>query len=241
MAYYWMPPDNQPPQIAPSLVNYKRGVGTDTTQLSPVSTRTGQDEPPYPYPTKREPGNPTVLPKALLEQFHFTFLIRHPKFSIPSYHRCTTPPLDDITGWSGVGFDEAGYAELRRLFDYLRSEGLVGPRIAGQAANGTTNGANGVNGTNGANGHDSGVEICVLDADDLLDNPTGMIEAYCKSTGIPYEPGMLKWEGEYHQTYARTVFEKWRGWHEDAIDSSELKARTHVSARCHVKAYIDIS
>ena len=219
MAYYWMPPENKPPQIAPSLVNYKRGVGTDTTQLSPVTTRTGKDVPPYPYSTEGEPGNPTVLPKDLLSQFHFTFLIRHPKHSIPSYHRCTTPPLDDITGWHSVGFNEAGYAELRRLFDYLRQEGLVGPRIAGQSANGA----------NDRNGNDSGIEICVLDADDVLDNPTAMIEAYCNSTGIKYEPEMLKWEEEHHQTYAKEVFEKWRGWHEDAINSTELKARTHVS------------
>ena len=101
----------------------------------------------------------------------------------------------------------------------------MGPRIAGQSANG----ANDANGANGANGADSGVEICVLDADDVLDNPTGMIEAYCKSTGIKYEPEMLKWKEEHHQKYAREVFEKWRGWHEDAINSEELKARTHVS------------
>lgn len=228
MAYYWMPPKNQPPQIAPSLVNYKRGVGTDTTQLAPAPVSNGSNGSkaeigssgkPYPYPTEAEAGNPTVLPKDLLSQFHFTFLIRHPKHSIPSFHRCTTPPLDTVTGWSDVGFDETGYAELRRLFDYLRAEGLVGPRLAGESANGT----------NGDHGKDSGVEICVLDADDVLDNPTGMIEAYCKSTGIPYEPEMLKWDGEYHQKYAREAFEKWRGWHEDAINSDELKARTHVS------------
>ncbi|KAF1980108.1 hypothetical protein BU23DRAFT_548304 [Bimuria novae-zelandiae CBS 107.79] len=217
MAYYWMPPDNQPPQIAPSLVNYKRGVGTDTTQLSPVITRDGKSGPPYPYLTKGEEGNPTVIPRDLLSQFHFTFLIRHPSRSIPSYHRCTTDPLDKVTGWSGVGFNEAGYAELRRLFDYLRKEGLVGPRVAGQTTNGT----------NGVNGHDSGIEICVLDADDILDNPTGMIEAYCKSTGIKYEPEMLKWSEPHHQAYAKEVFEKWKGWHEDAINSDELKARTH--------------
>jgi hypothetical protein len=219
MAYYWMPPDNKSPKLAPSLINYKRGVGTNTTQLSPVTTRTDKDGPPYPYPTEGEPGNPTVLPKDLLSQFHFTFLIRHPKHSIPSYQRCTTAPLDDVTGWKYVDTNEAGYAELRRLFDYLRNEGLVGPRVAGQRTDGT----------DGEDGKDSSIEICVLDADDVLDNPSAMIEAYCKSTGIKYEPEMLKWNEEYHQSYAKEVFEKWKGWHEDAINSSELKARTHVS------------
>ncbi|KAL1592392.1 helicase [Paraconiothyrium brasiliense] len=220
MAYYWMPPDNNPPKIAPSLINYKRGVGTNTTELSPVTTRTDKDGPPYPYPTEGEPGNPTVLPRDLLSQFHFTFLIRHPKHSIPSYQRCTTAPLDKVTGWNYVNTNEAGYSELRRLFDYLRKEGIVGPRMAGESTNGTE----------GEGGKDSGIEICVLDADDVLDNPSAMIEAYCKSTGIKYEPEMLKWEEDFHQKYAKEVFEKWRGWHDDAINSSELKARTHKKA-----------
>lgn len=214
MAQYWIPPNNKPATIAPSLNNYKRGVGTDTLALSPSTTRTNQDGPPYPYPTKGEPNNPTVVPKDLLASFHFTFLIRHPRNSIPSYYRCTIPPLDAVTGFYNFRPDEAGYDELRRLFDYLRSEGQVGPKLAGEA-------------TNGTNGHNGGVEICLIDADDLLDNPSGIIEAYCKSTGIKYEPEMLTWDTEEDHAYAKETFEKWRGFHDDAIESRELKARTH--------------
>lgn len=232
MAQYWIPPNGKPATVAPSLVNYKRGVGTDTTALSPVTTRSDRDGPPYPYPTKAEPGNPTVIPKDLLANFHFTFLIRHPRNSIPSYYRCTIPPLDEMTGFYNFRPDEAGYDELRRFFDFLRSEGQIGPHFAGEIIDGAINGVNGEKGTNGTNevdGHGKGVEICVIDADDLLDNPTGIIEAYCKSTGIPYEPEMLKWEDQEHHAYAKETFEKWRGFHEDAIHSTELKARTHVS------------
>lgn len=78
-------------------------------------------------------------------------------------------------------------------------------------------------------GEDSGVKITVVDADDLLDNPSGMIEAFCVATGIEYEPEMLKWDTEEDQRYAKCAFEKWRGFHEDAIHSTELKAREHVS------------
>ena len=220
MAQYWIPPNNKPATIAPSLTNYKRGVGTDTTALSPATTHVDRDGPPYPYPTEGEPNNPTVVPKDLLASFHFTFLIRHPRNSIPSYYRCTIPPLDDVTGFHNFRPDEAGYDELRRLFDYLRSEGQVGPRRAGDAANGSADG----------NGDDAGVEICLIDADDLLDNPSGIIEAYCKSTGIKYEPEMLTWDTEEDHAYAKGTFEKWKGFHDDAIQSRELKARTHVSA-----------
>ncbi|KAF2277219.1 uncharacterized protein EI97DRAFT_313755 [Westerdykella ornata] len=201
MAQYWIPPNNQPAQIAPSLASYKRGVGTDT---------------PYPFNTQGEEGNPTVVPKDLLAKFQFAFLIRHPKYSVPSYYRCTIPPLDKLTGFYNFRPDEAGYSELRRLFDYLRSVGQVGPNLAGET-----------HGQAATDGEASGVPITLIDADDLLDNPSGIIEAFCKGTGVKYEPDMLKWGDEKHQTYAKEVFAKWPGFHEDALDSDELRARTH--------------
>jgi DNA repair and recombination protein RAD54B len=73
------------------------------------------------------------------------------------------------------------------------------------------------------------VEICVIDADDLLDNPSGMIEAFCKTTGIEWDPNMLVWDTEKDQEVAKEAFEKWKGFHEDALDSDRLRARTHVS------------
>jgi hypothetical protein len=220
MAQYWIPPAGKPATVAPSLANYRRGVGTDTTQLSPVQSHS-EEGPLYPYDTQGEPNNPTVIPSALLATYHFTFLIRHPKHSIPSYYRCTIPPLDKMTGFYNFRPDEAGYEELRRLFDYLRSEGQIGPKFAGRSeeANGSAN---------GTNGHSDGVEICVIDADDLLDNPSGTIKAFCETTGIKWEPEMLIWKTEEDQAIAQEAFEKWKGFHEDALDSTELRARTHV-------------
>ncbi|KAF1998423.1 hypothetical protein P154DRAFT_495470 [Amniculicola lignicola CBS 123094] len=217
MAQYWIPPSRKPASIAPSLVNYKRGVGTNTLAI-PEGIKVPAKSPPYPYPTKAENRNPTVVPEGLLESFHFTFLIRHPRSSIPSYYRCTVPPLDKVTGFYNFRPDEAGYEELRALFDHLRDVGQIGPDIAG---------SNGANGTHGTNGEKKGVEICVIDADDLLDNPSGIIEAYCKSIGYPYDPDMLKWDGEEHHEYAKAVFEKWKGFHDDAINSKALNTRTH--------------
>ncbi|KAF1844164.1 uncharacterized protein K460DRAFT_369030 [Cucurbitaria berberidis CBS 394.84] len=221
MAQYWIPPNGKPATVAPSLANYRSGVGTDTTALSPVQSRTGKEGPPYPYDTKGEPNNPTVIPADLLATYHFTFLIRHPKYSIPSYYRCTIPPLDKMTGFYNFRPDEAGYEELRQLFNYLRSEGQIGPKLAGQTD---------PNGQAEVNGHTGGVEICVIDADDLLDNPSGVIEAYCKSTGIKWEPEMLIWDTEEDQKIAKEAFEKWKGFHEDALDSDRLRARTHKKA-----------
>ena len=125
-----------------------------------------------------------------------------------------------MTGFYNFRPDEAGYEELRRLFDYLRSEGQIGPKFAGQKQHDSNE---------QTNGHTGGVEICVIDADDLLDNPSGMVEAFCKTTGIEWHPDMLVWDTEKDQGIAKEAFEKWKGFHEDALDSDRLRARTHVS------------
>lgn len=124
---------------------------------------------------------------------------------------------------------EAGYDEVRRVFDYLRSIGQIGPKIATHE-DPTTNG-HAAESNPVANGHHPEVEICVVDADDLLDNPKGIVQAYCNSVGIPFDEDMLNWNTEVDQKEARDAFEKWPGFHEDAMNSCDLKPRLHVSLR----------
>ena len=234
ITYYLVPPDGKLATIAPSLARLERGVGTTATttegshsngisagaHIGGKVTSNGNSH----GHANTEPENPTVIPKETLEKFHFTFLIRHPRSSIPSFFRCTVPPLDSMTGFYEFMPSEAGYDELRRVFDYLRAVGQVGPAVAGKEMD-----SSGMNGHGIANGHSGKVEICVVDADDLLDNPTGIIEAYCKSVGLEYDPGMLNWNSEEDHKYAKEAFEKWKGFHEDAMDSGELRPRVHVS------------
>lgn len=266
----------------------KRGIGTETNGVvngkgysRENSTNSLKELRPFPYGTRSEPGNPTVIPGELLKEFAFTFLIRDPHYSIPSYYRCTIPPLDKVTGFFEFYPSEAGYDEVRRVFDYLVATGTVGPSFAGAAQNGAVKATNGINGhangtnghtnvsdgTNGTNGHTNGTNgyangtkgtnghtnglnghteghangsdlntnsafakpnICIIDADDLLDYPAEMIEAYCQTVGMDYSPDMLHWEDDENQQRAKDAFEKWRGFHDDAIDSTELRARKHV-------------
>jgi hypothetical protein len=213
ITYYLVPPEGRPASIAPSLGGKaKKGVGTNGSTIT-NGTSNGTKSSPYPYNTESEPGNPTVIPDEILKQFHFTFLIRHPRSSIPSYYRCTVPPLDAVTGFYNFMPSEAGYDELRRVFDYLKSKNHIGPARAGQYEGPLKDGE---------------VSITVIDADDLLDNPYGIIEAYCKEVGLDYDPSMLTWNTEEDQKRARDAFEKWNGFHNDAIDSSSLKPRSHA-------------
>lgn len=169
-------------------------------------------------PTMQEPENPTVMPTEMLRGFHFTFLIRHPRRSIPSYFRCTVPPLDDITGFHDFMPSEAGYDELRRMFDYLLAQKIIGPEKAGETDDGAVK----------APGQAS---ITVIDADDLLANPEAIIKVFCNEVGIDYTPNMLKWDDDENQNHAAKAFEKWYGFHHDAIESTCLKPRGsgHVS------------
>ncbi|KAM3457220.1 hypothetical protein MY3296_001272 [Beauveria thailandica] len=168
MAYYIMQPDGKPTDIAPSVGG------------------------------RAEPGNPTVLPLAVLGKFHFTFLIRHPRRSIPSYWRCCLPPLSDRNGFPYFLPSEAGYEELVRLFDYLLESGVTDKE-----------------------------HLTVLDADDLLDNPEDMIRLFCERTGIDYSPAMLEWSAEDGQI-ATEKFAKFDGFHDDCLRTTRLEGRSHA-------------
>jgi len=241
MLYYLIPPDQQAPKLAPSLKSRKRGIGTETTSngvdgISGIHAPNGvnsehhvngangvKKSAPFPYPTEGEPGNPTIVPRSTLEKFHFTFLIRDPHSSIPSYYRCTIPPLEDMTGFHEFYPNEAGYDELRRFFDYARETGLVQDKKNNGLKNGTGAGV-------AVNGHADVPDVCVIDADDMLDDPEGILRAYCKSIGLEFDPDMLHWDDEENQQRAKAAFEKWKGFHEDAIDSTDLKPRAHKKA-----------
>lgn len=204
-----MPPHGAPASIAPSLDTTKKGVGTATSANGTLATPNGV---PNGIPNgTTTPINPTVVPPALLSRFHFTFLIRHPRSSIPSYYRCCLPPLAELTGFSEFLPSEAGYVELRQLFDYLRAVGQV--RSSSSAPSDS----------------EPIPEICVVDADDLLDDPEGIIRAYCAKVGLDFHPDMLVWDTKEDEEQARHAFEKWHGFHEDAIDSRSLRKRVHVS------------
>ncbi|KAI5868061.1 P-loop containing nucleoside triphosphate hydrolase protein [Durotheca rogersii] len=195
MAYYLMPPDGKPATIAPSLSG--GGAAASTNGTNGDTARGGAED-----------GNPTVLPLAVLERFHWTFLIRHPRRGIPSYFRCCVPPLDAVTGFMRFLPSEAGYAELRRVFDYLRARGLA----------------------SSAPGGAGGGDVTVVDADDLLDRPAPAVAAFCARVGLPFRPDMLAWGDPAGQDRVAAAFAKWRGFHNDAIQSTGLAARPHAQA-----------
>lgn len=150
-------------------------------------------------PAGAEPDNPTALPIEVLEKFCWTFMIRKPQSSIPSLYRLSMPASREATGWHYFLPSEAGYRELRRLLDFLLSHKIIDPH-----------------------------NVCLVDADDLLDQPAKYTEAYCKYIGIDYKPEMLRWDSEEDDAQASEVFGTWTAFHLDAIHSRGLNARPIV-------------
>ena len=70
----------------------------------------------------------------------------------------------------------------------------------------------------------------VIDSDDLLENPYGIVEAYCEAVGIAFMPEALSWKPG-----AREEVSWYDGgsWHQNLRDSDGLKPQP--------RSYIDIS
>ncbi|PCG88438.1 Hypothetical protein PENO1_110230 [Penicillium occitanis (nom. inval.)] len=179
MAKCLMPLHGQTPRIAPSL---------RSQNITRHGTKVSWEELDIP--------NPTVIPPEVLSTFHFAFLIRNPRRSIPSLYRCSIPPMSLTTGWHGFKSSDAGYKELRRLFDYLKSIKQIGS--------------------------DSSNEICIVDADDLLEYPQKTIESFCSSVGIPFDADSLVWDTENDHKRAQDLFRNWAPFHDTALKSTSI-------------------
>lgn len=57
----------------------------------------------------------------------------------------------------------------------------------------------------------------VIDADDLENDPEGIINAYCKTLGIRFISEALTWESENKEEW-----EIWKDWHKDAAQSTGI-------------------
>ena len=163
--------------------------------------------PSFEKPPGSEPDNPTVLPFEVLKTYRWTFIIRHPRSSIPSLYRLSMPASGEATGWHYYLPQEAGYRELRVLFDYLLSHKLIEPN-----------------------------HVCLIDADDLIAQPAKIIERYCKYIGIDYRPEMLRWNTEEDKAHADEVFAspKWIAFHRDALESTGFYARKEIKVSVRI-------
>jgi len=65
----------------------------------------------------------------------------------------------------------------------------------------------------------------IIDADDLLEDPEGVMTAYCEAVGLPFQPSMLSWQ----PGPVKELESPWSGWTDDVINSSGISARAKTS------------
>ncbi|KAL8893744.1 MAG: hypothetical protein Q9192_004968 [Flavoplaca navasiana] len=65
----------------------------------------------------------------------------------------------------------------------------------------------------------NGVVPLVIDADDLLADPEAILRPLCDDLEIPYSSSMLEWPAPEDHAFALSLFEKFAGYHEDALNS----------------------
>ncbi|UCD78885.1 MAG: hypothetical protein JSW26_26370 [Desulfobacterales bacterium] len=63
----------------------------------------------------------------------------------------------------------------------------------------------------------------VVDADDLAENPQGIVASYCRKLGIEFIPAALNWQPELPSQW-----KMWRNWHRDAAGSTGIRKNLKI-------------
>jgi hypothetical protein len=84
-----------------------------------------------------------------------------------------------------------------------------------------------------------GPEPIVVDADDLENDPAGIVNAYCKALGIVFIPRSLTWDSGHQEEW-----DIWKDWHKDAAQSSGIRKNMEtfavtVESSAHLKRLYD--
>jgi hypothetical protein len=123
------------------------------------------------------------------------------------------------THWHGFQAVNAGYAELRRLFDFLVSEDIVGPGIA------VENKYEAIMNES----LDRTTTICIINSDTLLHDPERIMSIYCNEIGYDFRPEILQWDNEKSRNKALGHYLVDQGFHNQVLSSTGLGPPTKVS------------
>jgi hypothetical protein len=79
----------------------------------------------------------------------------------------------------------------------------------------------------------------VVNADDLIEHPQGVVEAYCQTLGLAFVPEALQWQAEH-----KPEWDIWKNWHTDAAQSTTIEKRTKAyeitpENSAHLRSYYE--
>jgi hypothetical protein len=122
------------------------------------------------------------------------------------------------TQWNGFRPVDAGYAELRTLFDYLKESGIIGPEIASSPA--PVEEHCGASTESADTPRNRQTAICVVESDSLLANPEQALKLYCEAIGCVFRPSMLHWDNACEKRKAERHYLVDQGFHDRVLDST---------------------
>jgi len=74
----------------------------------------------------------------------------------------------------------------------------------------------------------------IVDADDLLEDPEGIMRAYCEGIGAKFDKKMLEWEPGPVPDW-----DVWAGWHENALKSSGFRRQDPNKSKINEKKKVE--
>ncbi|KAK7090001.1 hypothetical protein V1264_009865 [Littorina saxatilis] len=78
-----------------------------------------------------------------------------------------------------------------------------------------------------------GHRLVVIDADDLMENPEGILRAYCREVGLEFKPSMIHWEPlsepDFQETFLCGVWEP--SWFDNVRTASGLYPKPKMAAK----------
>lgn len=115
------------------------------------------------------------------------------------------------TRWDKFRAIDAGYAELRALFDYLVATGVIGPATA-QPEVGSEPYVNPY--------PETSIPIVVIESDRLLTEPERMLRQFCAAVGCAFDASMLSWDAPMDKERAETHYLVQQGFHDRVLSST---------------------
>lgn len=126
-----------------------------------------------------------------------SFIIRHPAKAIASLYSKSCVD-NEKTGYTHFDPAEAGFTAMGQILEHVEQL---------------------------ARGVEGAPPIVIIDADDLLEDPEGIMAAYCDAVGLPFDRSMLSWQ----PGPIKELESPWSGWTDDVVNSSGITRRAKSS------------
>ena len=181
--FYWSASERVSRRYSDDYINQHRADLKDITYADVTNQILSRPEPGKwilakdmaKFIVKYTDGKPRFLVSLdKLKKMNHIFLIRSPARAVPSHYRLCSGEMAEITGFSYYDPAEAGYKELKLLFDHICEAAIYEDRAP-----------------------------LVIDAESLTREPEATLKTICKVIGAPWDERMLSWKSGRVEAFSK--------------------------------------